>query len=150
MTGTEDSWEVRLKYAYLYLDNVLPFTGVEIGQVHRPWIDYEEHGGWNYRSISKVFVEQSNGAHLTNSADLGVNFKTKTEYFSSELGLLNGEGYHGLIEDDGNPDGLSAEWRLTAHLLGTGKEKRKKSDTYADVSSFGQWNKTVTSMEMKI
>ena len=130
------SWEVRLKYAYVYLDNILPFTGVEIGQAHRPWIDYEEHGGWNYRSISKVFVEESNGAHLTNSADLGVNFKTKTEYFSSELGLFNGEGYHGV--EDGN--GLSAEWRLTGHILGGGTHKRKQSSTYADVSFLGQWN----------
>ncbi len=130
------SWEVRLKYAYLYLDEILPFTGVEIGQAHRPWIDYEEHGGWNYRSISKVFVEQDNAAHLTNSADLGVNFKTKTEYFSSELGLFNGEGYHGI--EDGN--GLSAEWRLTGHILGGGTHKRKTSSTYADVSFLGQWN----------
>ncbi|DAB40042.1 MAG TPA: hypothetical protein CFH81_07460 [Sulfurovum sp. UBA12169] len=131
-----DSWEVRLKYAYLYLDNVLPYTGVEIGQSHRPWIDYEEHGGWNYRSISKVFVEADEGAHLTNSADLGVNFKTKMPHFSSELGLFNGEGYHDLE----NGDGLSAEWRLTGHLLGTGKEKRKDDMTYADISFFGQWN----------
>ena len=134
------SWEVRLKYAYIYLDNILPYTGVEFGQSHRPWIDYEEHGGWNYRSISKVLVEQDNGAHLTNSADLGVNFKTKMDYFSSELGLFNGEGYHAEIEDDENPNKLSAEWRLTAHLLGTGKEKRKRALTYADISSFGQWN----------
>jgi len=132
----EGSWEVRLKYAYLYLDNVLPFTGVEIGQAHRPWIDYEEHGGWNYRSISKVFVEASNGAHLTNSADLGVNFKTKTDYFSSELGLFNGEGYHGI--EDG--EGLSAEWRLTGHILGGGTHKAKKKNTYANVSFLGQWN----------
>ncbi len=130
------SWEVRLKYAYLYLDEILPFTGVEMGQVHRPWIDHEEHGGWNYRSISKVFVEASNGAHLTNSADLGVNFKTKTDYFSSEMGLFNGEGYHGI--EDG--EGLSAEWRLTGHIFGEGTLKRKKSSTYADVSFFGQWN----------
>ncbi len=133
---SEGTWNVRLKYAYLYLDEVLPFTGVEIGQAHRPWIDYEEHGGWNYRSVSKVFVEASNGAHLTNSADLGVNFKTKTEYFSSELGLFNGEGYHGI--EDGK--GLSAEWRLTGHILGGGTDKRKKSSTYADVSFLGQWN----------
>ena len=133
-------WNVRLKYAYLYLDNVLPFTGVEFGQVHRPWIDYEEHGGWNYRSISKVFVEASHGAHLTNSADLGFNFKTKTNYFSSELGLFNGEGYHGEIENDENVNKLSAEWRLTAHLLGGGEHKRKKKHTYADVSFLGQWN----------
>jgi hypothetical protein len=130
------SWEVRLKYAFLYLDEILPFTGIEIGQAHRPWIDFEEHGGWNYRSISKVFVEASNGAHLTNSADLGFNLKTKTEYFSSELGVYNGEGYHDI--EDGK--GLSGEWRLTGHILGTGKEKRKNNSTYADVSFLGQWN----------
>ncbi len=130
------TWDVRLKYAYLYLDDILPYTGVEMGQAHRPWIDYEEHGGWNYRSISKVFVEDGNAAHLTNSADLGINFKTKMEYFSSELGIFNGEGYHGI--EDGQ--GLSGEWRLTGHILGTGKEKRKKANTYADVSFFGQYN----------
>jgi hypothetical protein len=81
-------------------------------------------------------VEDGNGAHFTNSADLGVNFKTKTENFSSELGLFNGEGYHGI--EDGN--GLSGEWRVTAHLLGTGKKHVHKSDTYADVSFFGQYN----------
>jgi len=131
------SWNVRLKYAYLYLDDILPFTGVEIGQAHRPWIDYEEHGSWNYRSISKVFVEDGDAGHLTNSADLGINFKTKTEYFSSELGIFNGEGYHG-VEDS---KGVSAEWRLTAHILGGGIGKRKKDNTYANVSFFGQMNK---------
>jgi len=128
--------DVRLKYAYLYLDNVLPNTGVEFGQAHRPWIDYEEHNAWNYRSISKVFVEESNAGHLTNSADRGINFKTKTPYFSSELGIFNGEGYHN--EEDGQA--LSKEWRLTAHALGTGKKKAKKSSTYANLSFFGQQN----------
>jgi hypothetical protein len=128
---------VRLKYAFLYLDNVLPNTGVEIGQTHRPWIDYEEHGAWRYRSISKTLVEERNSANLTNSADRGVDFKTKTEYVSSELGLFNGEGYHN--QEDGK--GMSGEWRLTGHLLGTGKEKTKKNATYANVSFFGQQNK---------
>jgi len=130
------TWNVRLKYAYLYLDDVLPYTGVEIGQAHRPWIDYEEHGGWNYRSISKVFVEDGTGAHLTNSADIGINFKTKTENFSSELGLFNGEGYHG--DEDG--EGLSAEWRLTYHALGGGTHKAKAKNTYANISFLGQQN----------
>jgi len=127
---------VRLKYAYLYLDNVLPNTGVEFGQAHRPWIDYEEHNAWNYRSISKTLVETKYGADLTNSADRGINFKTKTPYFSSELGIFNGEGYHN--KEDGQ--GLSKEWRLTAHALGTGKKKAKKSSTYANISFFGQQN----------
>ena len=129
--------KVWLKYAYLYLDNVLPNTGVELGQVHRPWIDYEEHNGWYYRSISKTLVETKYGGDLTNSADRGVDFKTKTPYFTSELGLLNGEGYHN--QEDGK--GLSKEWRLTGHLLGTGKEHTKKSLTYANLSFFGQQNK---------
>ena len=128
---------VRLKYAYLYLDNVLPNTGVEFGQAHRPWIDYEEHNSWNYRSISKVLVEAKQGAHLTNSADRGINFKTKTPYISSELGVFNGEGYHNAqVKND-----FSGEWRLTGHLLGTGKEKAKPSKTYANLSFFGQQNK---------
>jgi hypothetical protein len=131
------SWEVRLKYAYLYLDEILPYTGVELGQVHRPWIDYEEHNSWMYRSISKVFVEdKGHGVDFTNSADLGVNFKTKTPYFSSELALLNGAGYH-AVEDS---LGLSKEWRLTGHILGTGKEKAKPELQYANVSFFGQMN----------
>ncbi len=132
----QGTWNVRLKYAYLYLDKILPNTGVEMGQVHRPWIDYEEHGGWNYRSISKVFVEAHDGAHLTNSADLGINFKTKLENFSSELGVFNGEGYHG--DEDG--EGLSAEWRLTYHSLGGGTQKSKKKHTYANISFLGQQN----------
>ena len=133
MDGT---WNVRLKYAFLYLDEVLPNTGIELGQVHRPWIDNEEHGGWNYRSISKVFVEDGGAAHLTNSADLGFNIKTKLDNFSSELGIFNGEGYHN--KEDG--EALSSEWRLTGHILGTGKKKRKAKVTYADVSFLGQLN----------
>ncbi len=130
---------VRLKYAYLYLDNILENTGVEIGQVHRPWIDFEEHHGWLYRSIAKTFVEEHNGAHFTNSADKGINFKTKSDYFSSELGLFNGEGYHG--KDNDGENGLSFEWRLTANLYATGKKHVHAShDIYSDLSFFGQYN----------
>ncbi len=138
--ATTGDWTVRLKYAYLYLDDILPFTGVEFGQAHRPWIDYEEHHSWNYRSISKTFVEAHNGGDFTNSADLGINFKTKTEYFSSELGVFNGEGYHGLLDKD-EDNGLSFEWRLTANLMGTGKKHVHKHDSYADISFYGQLNK---------
>jgi hypothetical protein len=134
--------DVYVKYAYLYLNDVLPFTGVEMGMAHRPWIDYEEHQGWWMRSISKVFVEASESAHLTNSADLGFNFKTKTDYFTSEVGVFNGEGYHG--SNGANSDigtGNSAEWRFTGAFLGNGKKKRKPTkDSYFDASFFGQYN----------
>ncbi|NPA59708.1 MAG: hypothetical protein GXO30_04510 [Epsilonproteobacteria bacterium] len=127
---------VIVKYAYLYLNNILPNTGVELGQVHRPWIDYEEHNSWFHRSIQKVFVEDHNSAHLTNSADLGVNFKTKTKYFDSEIGIFQGEGYH----DSQVSNGMSLEWRATAHILGVNGKDKATSKTYWDVSFFGQYN----------
>jgi len=138
----DDHADIYAKYAYIYLDDVLPFTGVELGMAHRPWIDYEEHQGWWMRSISKVFVEASEAAHLTNSADLGVNFKTKTPYFTSEVGLFNGEGYHGKNDgDDVIGDGNSLEWRFTGAFMGNGDKKRKPTkDTYLDASFFGQLN----------
>ncbi len=126
---------IRLKYAYLYLDNILPYTGVEMGQVHRTWIDYEQKGSWNYRSINKVFAEST--AKLTNSADRGINFKTKMKNFSSELGVFNGEGYSG----EQTEDGLSLEYRLTYHGLGGGDEKSKIKNRYANISVFGQQNR---------
>lgn len=138
--------DMYAKYAYLYLNNVLPSTSVEIGMVHRPWLDYETHSGWLNRSISDAAVAGT--AHIMNSADLGVNFKTNTPYFTSEVGIFNGEGYHGknsYTDDDKIKnhigDGLSVEWRLTGAMMGNGKSKRKATkDTYFDASFFGQYN----------
>ncbi len=128
--------KVRAKYAYLYLNEVLPSTGLEIGLAHRPWHDYEEHNAWYYRSISKVLVETRRAGDLSNSADFGIMAKTRTKYFDSDIGIFNGEGYHAYQIDDG----MSLEWRLTGHLLGVnGKDKQTKK-TYFDVSFFGQLN----------
>jgi len=135
VTGDE---KVRAKYAYLYLNNILPATGVELGLVHRPWHDYEEHTAWYYRSISKVLIEdKKSGPDLSNSADFGLMFKTRTKYFDADYGIFNGEGYHSVS----NGNGMSFEWRTTAHLLGVnGKDKQTKL-TYWDASFFGQYNK---------
>ncbi len=135
-TGNGDN-TLRIKYAYLYLDSVLPHTGVEFGQVHRPWLDYDEHQSWFHRAIDKTFTESRESADLTNSADMGVNFKTKTPYFSSEIGVFNGEGYH----DANDGKGFSGEWRLTAAMLGNGDKKRHaKKTSYWDASFWGQYN----------
>ncbi|MBA1437687.1 MAG: hypothetical protein FAF05_01645 [Epsilonproteobacteria bacterium] len=130
--------KVRAKYAYLYLNDIFAHTGVEMGLVHRPWHDYEEHNAWYYRSISKVLIEdKKHGPDLSNSADFGVMFKTKTQYFDADYGIFNGEGYHSAS----NGNGMSFEWRTTAHILGVnGKDKQTKK-TYWDTSFFGQYNK---------
>ncbi|MBA3025364.1 MAG: hypothetical protein FP820_03030 [Sulfurimonas sp.] len=138
---------IYAKYAYLYLDEVLPFTGVEVGIVHRPWIDYEEHNAWHYRSFNKVMLEEKGtateaGVDLVNSADLGFNLKTKTDSFSSEIGMFNGEGYHAdkAAANQENGGDISLEWRLTGHLLGSGKKVGKNDRTkatYANISTYG-------------
>lgn len=131
-----------VKYAYLYLNEILPSTGVEIGIAHRPWIDYEEHNSWFYRSIDKVALESKAsgndyGPDLINSADLGFNIKTKTDSFSSEIGVFNGEGYHSdkAANNQQNSKDLSLEWRLTGNLIGNGSGK--KTDTYLNLSTYG-------------
>lgn len=140
-TGDE---KVRAKYAYVYLNDVFAYTGVEVGLVHRPWHDYEEHNAWYYRNINKVLVENKNGAHLSNSADYGVMFKTKTDYFDADYGIFSGEGYHG--EQNGN--GMSFEWRATAHILGVNGKDKQTSKTYFDASFFGQYNQEHKTVEV--
>jgi hypothetical protein len=127
---------LRLKYAYMYLDNILPYTGVEVGIAHRPWHDYEEHNSWYFRSISKVLIEDKNAADLSNSADFGAMFKTKTKYFDMDAGIFNGEGYHAIQ----NKKGMSLEWRATAHILGVSGKDKQNEKTYWDASFFGQYN----------
>jgi len=129
-------YNVRFKYAYLFLNEILPYTGVEVGIVHRPWIDYEEHNSWFYRDTHWVFTEASNAAKLSNSADLGFNLKTNLAYFSSEVGVFNGEGYH----DNSDGAGVSFEWRATGHILGKHKKDAQNTETYLDASFFGQYN----------
>jgi hypothetical protein len=128
------SLDVRAKYAYLNLHEVLPATSLEIGLAHRPWHDYEEHNSWLYRSISEVLIENKNSAHLSSSADYGVMAKTRTKFLDTDIGIFNGEGYHGLQ----NSNGMSLEWRFTGHLLGTKGHPEK--NTYLDASFFGQLN----------
>jgi len=135
--ATQGDYNVRFKYAYLYLNEILPYTGVELGISHRPWIDYEEHNSWFYRDTHWTFTEASNSAKLSNSADLGFNFKTKTKYFASEVGMFTGEGYHDV--EDGR--GLSLEWRATAHILGEDGKDKQTTKTYWDASFYGQYNK---------
>jgi len=137
-SGTDGDMVLRVKYAYLYLNEILPSTGMEVGIAHRPWHDYEEHNAWYFRSISKVLTEDANGANLSNSADFGMMFKTKTKYIDADYGLFNGEGYHATQIQKG----MSFEWRVTAHLLGTNGKDKEKKIRYWDASFFGQYNQS--------
>jgi len=135
--GTD--YKLKIKYGYLYKDisDLIPHTGFEFGIVHTPWIDYEEHSGWWYRSIDKTFMESGNGMGLWPSADLGINFKTKTPYVTSEIGMYNGEGYDKINTSSKNSSGFhnSFEGRVTYHVFGNGDKKVSPTkDQYANIS----------------
>jgi hypothetical protein len=121
---TQDSTgdiKVRLKYAYAKFQKpslgyiTKPF--VEVGVVHMPWLDYEEHINL-YRMQDTMFMER-NG--LFNSADFGVTFvgllgqelpedyqKAVSKDYpgrrgSFAIGVYNGGGYHASEKNSDKP-----------------------------------------------
>jgi hypothetical protein len=115
-TEGEDAGNVEMRLKYLYLKmklkdiKLLEDTYFEIGLVHRPWLDYEEHIN-RYRVQGTMFVERN---HLFNSADFGITYvgllggELDEEYLknisssypgrygSFALGVYNGAGYHAI------------------------------------------------------
>ncbi|PVX52315.1 hypothetical protein C7377_0629 [Balneicella halophila] len=106
--------ETRMKYLYLKVkprikSKMLTGTWLEVGMVHRPWLDYEQKIN-TYRVQDNMAIERNK---LFNSADFGVtiggnigpkmdksflrevNGAMKGKYFSYSLGVYNGGGYSG-------------------------------------------------------
>jgi hypothetical protein len=131
--GSEGNLKFRVKYAYLYFNEILPASALEFGVVHRPWLDYEEHMGWLYRSIVFTFIENPDSAGIISSADLGANLKTATPYFSSEVAVVNGESYDHLDRIGGTAFNNSIEGRFTFHALANGN---KKLNMYRNIDSY--------------
>jgi len=129
--GDAGNVEIRLKYMYLKMKmdqfDFLPISYFELGMVHRPWLDFEEHIN-RYRAQGTMYIER---AHLINSADFGitytgligekidekyqkeVNKKYPGKFGSFSIGVYNGGGYH-AIEKNNNK---TIEGRLTIRPL---------------------------------
>lgn len=123
--------KVRLKYAYGDVKfgdaGILTSPHMELGLVHRPWLDFEEHLNL-YRSQGTMFLER-NG--LFNSADFGLTFLSLLggevdesyqeevssaypgRYGSFAIGVYNGGGYHARE----NNENKSIEGRLSIRPL---------------------------------
>ena len=144
VSGNGNYQNAAIKYAYLYLDKILPFTDIEIGQAHTTLLDYEEGHSWAYRSIDNVFTEENNGPKLYASAGRGFDLKTNTQYFSSEIGVYNNAGYHDTEKTtNSNGMGMDYEGRFTLHALGTGTDY-KTAHTYWDISLLAKHNVNAT------
>lgn len=127
----EGNIELRLKYALLKLNfddrGLFTSPNMELGVVHRPWIDFEQKIN-DYRSQESMFLDQ-NG--IVSSADYGVTFASLLggeieeefqeevqssypgRYGSLSLGIYNGGGYNSLERNNNK----LLEGRLTIRPL---------------------------------
>lgn len=109
----DGSFTLRLKYAYAaYTPPSFPLT-FKLGIIHTPWLDWAE-GIWVYRMQGTMSVERN--GYIT-SADLGfgVDGAWGNQQVNMQLGLYNGEGYHGGV-GDANKDVMG---RVSVRLLST-------------------------------
>jgi polyhydroxyalkanoate synthesis regulator phasin len=125
------SLAVRIKYLYGQFNlpdfAFLTKPFIEFGQVHMPWLDFEENLNW-YRCQDTMFLERNN---TFNSADQGINFVSlfgglmseeyqknvnsayPGRYGSMAISVMNGSGYH-ASENNNNK---VLEGRLTLRPL---------------------------------
>jgi len=123
--------KVRAKYAYAHFKfqdmGFITNPNLELGLVHMPWLDFEEHINY-YRMQGHMFMEES---HLFNSADFGftlggyfggelddeykktVNKKYAGRFGSFAVGAYNGGGYHAKEKNENK----TIESRLTVRPL---------------------------------
>ncbi len=110
----DDAGNIEMRFKYLCLSYMLPEFAFfsqphfEMGMVHRPWLNFEEHVN-AYRVQGPMAMEK---AGLFNSAGFGITFSTLIgkkmdnnftkavnshyagQYGSFSLGIYNGGGYH--------------------------------------------------------
>ena len=87
------SLTVRVKYAFLQLDNVGPQRSwVRFGLGHTPWLDFEE-AVQRYRVQGQMFSERE--GLIPGSADFGVGYFAPLpgNYGEFHAGVYNGEGF---------------------------------------------------------
>jgi len=131
----DDHGDFKVRLKYMYGKFVAPIEtdfitepNIEIGLVHGPWFDYEEHINY-YRMQGTMFIERNK---TLNSADAGftvaallgrklpkeyqekVNPKYPGKYGSFAFGVYNGGGYHA----EENNQNKVFESRLSVRPLG--------------------------------
>ncbi len=111
--ASDGSLDLRLKYAYAsYTPAGSPLTA-KFGQIHTPWLDYEE-SLWDYRMQGTTVFDRA--GYLTSSDfGLGVDGTWAKDAVNMQVGVYNGEGY-GKAPGDKRKD---VEARLSGRLLAT-------------------------------
>lgn len=95
----DGSLSLRLKYAYgAYTPAGSPLT-FKLGQIHTPWIDFEE-ALWDYRMQGTVALDR-NGYMSSSDFGAGVDGSWSGDMVTAQAGVYNGEGYSKAPGDKG-------------------------------------------------
>jgi len=93
----DNSLRYRLKYAYVAYTPQGSSLTYKLGQIHTPWIDWEE-ALWDYRMQGQMAMER--GAYLSSSDfGLGVDGNWNADRVNMQVGIYNGESYSGGTGD---------------------------------------------------
>jgi len=131
----DSSRTYRLKYAYAaYTPNGSPLT-FKIGQIHTPWVDWEETL-WDYRMQGQVAVER-NGYVAAADLGVGIDGKWGPDKINMQVTLVNGENYNRGTGDQ-RKDVMA---RVSARVLDTDDSSRVGG---LRVTAYGQYGKPTT------
>jgi len=112
-TGGDGSLYYRLKYAYVsWTPEHSPLT-FKLGQVHTPWVDFEE-ALWNYRMQGTVAMDRM-GYETSSDFGAGVDGTFKADRVNFQAGIYGGEKYSGALGDQRK----DLEARASVRLVGT-------------------------------
>ena len=94
----------RLKYAYVTWTPDSSHLTFKLGQMHTPWLDWEE-ALWDYRMQGQVALER--GSAITGIAyvapsdfGIGMDGKWNADRLNFQVGIYNGENYNGTLGDN--------------------------------------------------
>ena len=108
--GTGGQHAFRLKYAYVaWTPEHSPLT-YKIGQMHTPFIDWEE-ALWDYRMQGQMAMERS-GYVSSSDFGAGVDGKYGADRFNFQAGIYNGENFNGPPGDQGKDLMARVSYRL--------------------------------------
>ena len=128
----DGSLSYRLKYAYATWNPEKSALTYKIGQMHTPWVDWEEHL-WDYRVQGQVAVER--GGYMSSSDfGFGVDGNWGFDKVNMQVGIYNGENYN-RTPGDQRKDLMG---RVSVRLAGTDEGGR---DGGLRLTGYGQVGK---------
>lgn len=125
--NADGSLGYRLKYAYAaFTPNGSPLT-YKVGQIHTPWLDWEE-ALWDYRMQGSMALElgfmtaagSQSGYVSSSDFGVGVDGKWGADKVNVQLTVVNGENYNKAPGDKGK----DVDGRISLRLLDTDDSSR--------------------------